>query len=180
MCVTLMANLISATPAVAATIRNLDVSHKDGRYQIAFDVLLAADRANIYELVGNYRKWPKFFRTLEKTQLLTTFTDGRQRIKLTFRSCVVFICRKILQIKDVTRRQDGDVFTRIVPDGKYFESGWEHWRLNVDGQNTNVQYRAELVPEFNVMPLIGPWLLKQRLRRSLLWAAEKAEDLATQ
>lgn len=173
----LTANLVSVTPAAAVTIQSFDVTHNQGRYHIAFDVLIAADPAKTYELVSNYRKWPLFFRTLEKTQLVTTFPDGRQRIRLTFRSCVLFICRKILQVKDVTRRQGGDIFTRIVPDGKYFESGWEHWHLVGDKQDTHLQYRAELVPRFSSIPLIGPWLLKNKLRRSLLWAAEKAEAL---
>ena len=174
----LIANLVSVTPAAAVTIQSLDITHNEGRYRIAFDVSLAADPIKTYELVSNYRKWPQFFRTLKKTQLVTTFPDGRQRIRLTFRSCVLFICRRIQQLKDVSRRQ-GDIFTRIVPDGKYFESGWEHWRLVGDEQDTRLQYRAELVPKFNLVPLIGPWLLKKKLRRSLLWAAEKAEELAT-
>lgn len=178
MCIALLANLASITPVAAVTIQSLDVTHNQGRFHIAFDVLLAADPAKTYELVSNYRKWPLFFRTLKETRLVTTFPDGRQRIRLTFRSCVLFICRKILQTKDVTRRQHEDVFTRIVADGRYFESGWEHWRLIANEQDTHLQYRAELVPAFDLVPLIGPWLLKKKLRRSLLWAAEKAEVLA--
>ncbi len=175
----LMLSLASIRPAGAVTIHSLNVTHNQGRYHIAFDVLLATDPVKTYEFVSDYRKWPQFFKTLKQSQLLVDFPDGRQRIKLTFRSCILFICRTIQQLKDVTRRPDGNVFTRIVADGRYFESGWEHWRLSVDGQNTRVRYRAELVPGFNVIPLIGPWLLKNKLRRSLLWAAEKAEELAT-
>jgi hypothetical protein len=178
MCIALMTDLVSIAPAAAVTIQSLDVTHNQGRYHIAFDVLLVADAAKTYELVSNYRKWPQFFRTLKEAHLVTTFPDGRQRIRLTFRSCVLFICRKIRQTKDVTRRQHGDVFTRIVADGDYFESGWEHWRLIANEQDTRLQYRAELVPAFDLLPLIGPWLLKKKLRRSLLWAAEKAEVLA--
>lgn len=174
----LMVSLTGIRPAAAVTIQSLDVTHNRGRYHIAFDVLLAADPTKTYELVSNHRKWPRFFKTLKETQLVTTFPDGRQRILLKFRSCVLFICRKILQTKDVTRRQYGDVFTRIVADGNYFESGWEHWRLIPNEQDTHVQYRAELVPAFELMPVIGPWLLKKKLRRSLLRAAEKAETLA--
>ena len=177
-CLVLIANLFGVTPEAAVTIESIDITHKEGRYDVAFDVLLTADPAKTYELVSNYRKWPQFFRTLKKTQLVTTFPDGRQRINLTYRSCVLFFCRKILQIKDVSRLQGGDIFTHIVPDGKYFESGWEHWRLIGNEKQTRVQYRAELVPAFGLMPLIGPWLLKKKLRRSLLWAAEKAEVLA--
>lgn len=174
----LIANLVLVTPAAAVTIQNLDITHDQGRYQIAFDVLLVTDLAKTYELVSNYHKWPQFFRTLKETQLVITFPDGRQRIRLTYRSCVLFFCRKILQIKDVSRRQGGDIFTRIVPDGDYFESGWEHWRLVGNKKETRVRYRAEFVPLFSVPPVIGPWILKNKLRRSLLFAAKKAEVLA--
>lgn len=173
-----MALLVSITPVAAVTLESLDVTQNQGRYHIAFDVLLAADRAKTYELVSDYRQWPQFFRTLKKTQLVTTFPDGRQRIQLTFRSCVLFFCRNVVQTKDVIRRPLEDVFTRIVADSNYFESGWEHWRLIASEQNTHLQYRAQLVPAFDLVPLIGPWLLKKKLRRSLLWAAEKAEALA--
>ena len=178
MCIALMANLASITPAAAVAIRSLDVTHIEGRYYVAFDVLLTADSAKTYELVSNYRKWPQFFRTLKETTLVTTFADGRQRIRLTYRACVLFFCRTILQLKDVSRRQGGHFFTRIVADGDYFKSGWEHWHLVGNEKETRVQYQAELEPQFRLAPLIGPWILKNKLRRSLLRAAEKAEVLA--
>lgn len=177
--VTLVVALVGAAPAGAVIIRNLEVTHNEGSYLVTFDVLLVADPAKARALIGDYRQWPRLSKTLKESRLLRTFPDRRQRVKLRFRSCVLFICKTIRQVKDVTKQPNGDIVTFMVSDDSDFESGWERWHMVAEQEKTRIHYRAELVPSFRVPPLIGPWILKSKLRRSLTRTAENLERLAT-
>ncbi len=165
-------------PAAAVNILELEITHSKRTYLVAFDVLLDAEPADIRALLSDYRQWRRLSDTLSESQLLRTFPDGRQRIRLRFDSCVLFFCKSIQHVKDVVIRLNGDIVTTIVPEHSDFASGWEHWRIRAEHNNTRLQYHAVLAPAFRVPPLIGPWALKSRLRHTLIETAKKLEVLA--
>jgi hypothetical protein len=170
--------LSSMAPAVAVNISDLGITHSKRTYFVTFDVLLEVEPARTRELLSDYRQWRRLSDTLSESQLLRTFPDGRQRIRLRFHSCALFFCKTIQQIKDVVIRPNGDIVTTIVPEHSDFASGWERWRIRAEQNKTRLQYHAVLVPAFRVPPLIGPWVLKSRLRHTLIGTAKKLEVLA--
>ena len=170
--------LSSMAPAAAVNILDLEITHSKRTYLVAFDVLLAAEPADIRELLSDYRQWRRLSDTLSESQLLRTFPDGRQRIRLRFDSCVLFFCKSIQHVKDVVIRSNGDIVTTIVSEHSDFASGWERWQIRGEHNKTRVLYHAVLVPDFRVPPLIGPWALKSRLRHTLIGTAKKLEVLA--
>ena len=170
--------LSSMSPAAAVNILDLEITHSERTYFVTFDVLLDAELADIRELLSDYRQWPRLTDTLSESQLLRTFPDGRQRIRLRFHSCVLFFCKTIQQIKDVVIHANGDIVTTMVPEHSDFASGRERWRIRAEQNRTRLQYHAVLVPAFRVPPLIGPWTLKSRLRHTLIGTAKKLEVLA--
>ncbi|MFQ5938247.1 MAG: hypothetical protein ACE5LB_17735 [Acidiferrobacterales bacterium] len=170
---------LSPTPSLAAaTIWHLEITHDNRTYLAAFDVLLAANAASSRELLSDYRQWRRLSDTLSESQLLRTFPDGRQRIRLRFHACVLIFCKTYQQVKDVVVRPNGDIVTTIVPEGSDFASGWERWQIRAEQNKTRIQYHAVLVPAFRVPPLVGPWILKSTLRRKLIVTAQKLETLA--
>jgi hypothetical protein len=170
--------LSSMAPAAAVNIYELEITHSKRTYLVAFDVLLDAEPADIRALLSDYRQWRRLSDTLSESQLLRTFPDGHQRIRLRFHSCVLFFCKTIQHTKDVVIHSNGDIVTTMVPEHSDFASGWEHWRIRVEHNNTRLQYHAVLVPAFRVPPLIGPWILKSTLRHKLIVTAKKLEALA--
>ncbi|MCZ6658320.1 MAG: SRPBCC family protein [Gammaproteobacteria bacterium] len=164
--------------AVAVTIRTLEITHDKGSYQVTFDVLLAAEPEKAWALLSDYQQWSRLSHNLKEAQLLEHFPDGRQRIRVRFRSCVLIFCKTIRQVKDVTTRPKGDILTVMVPEQGDFTSGWEHWRILAEQDKTRVHYNAEIVPGFRLPPLIGPSILKHKLRRTLIGMAKKLETLA--
>ena len=51
----------------------------------------------------------------------------------------------------------------ILPRGSDFRRGRAHWRLKVSGDATLMHFDAELVPDFYIPPLIGPWLIRREM-----------------
>ena len=176
---TFMLALFAPAQAVAATIRTLEITHSKGSYHVTFDVLLAADPEKTWALLSDYQQWSRLSDNLKETQLLERFPDGRQRVRVRFRSCVLIFCKTIRQVKDVTARPKGDIFFVMVPEQGDFISGWERWRILAEQNKTRIHYNAEIVPGFRLPPLIGPLILKGKLRRTLIETAKKLEALAT-
>ncbi|MFQ5937929.1 MAG: SRPBCC family protein [Acidiferrobacterales bacterium] len=170
-------SLLVAVPADAVTIRDLEVTHHDGTYLVVFDVLVDVPQARARAMLLDYRQWPQLSDTLKETRLLTTFPDGRQRIWLSSRACVLVFCRKIQQVKDLVEDSNGDIVIKFVHGD--FQSGWERWRIRSEQDRIRVQYRAELAPSFYIPPVIGSWLLKANLRTKVIVTAEKMEALSS-
>ncbi len=75
----------------------------------------------------------------------------------------------------MTAGPKGAILTVMVPDQGDFASGWEHWRILSEQGETRVQYDAEIVPSFNLPPLIGPLILKGKFRSTLIETANRLE-----
>lgn len=175
---TLAVALITMKPVFAAQVRRLEVTHDNGTYFVTFDVLLIAEAATVRAILGDYTQWPRLSDRVKEAYLLKTFADGRQRVNLGFRSCVLIFCKTIRQVKDVENLSNGNIVATVVPAHGDFTSGWEHWRIITERDQTRVQYRAALVPGHRVPPLLGRWILASNFRRTLTKAANNLETLA--
>ncbi len=174
---TLAVVLITMKPAFAAQVLRLEVTHDNGTYLVTFDVLLTAEAPRVRALLSDYTQWPRLSKKVKEAYLLKTFPDGRQRVNLGFRSCVLIFCRSIRQVKDVAQRLDGSIVAVVVPEHSDFASGWERWQIFSEGSKTRVQYHALLVPNHRVLSLLGRWILASNLRRTLTDAAKRLEVL---
>ena len=170
--------LLVVRPVAAATVRHLEVRHDQGTYVVTFDVLLTAEAPRVRALLSDYTQWPRLSKKVKEAYLLRTFADGRQRVNLGFRACVLIFCKTIRQVKDVAQRPNGDIVAVVVPEHSDFASGWERWRIFAEGSKTRVQYHALLVPNHRARSLLGRWILASNLRRTLTDAAKRLEVLA--
>lgn len=164
---------------VAVNIRTLEITRNKESYHVTFDVLLGTEPEIAWKLLSDYRQWPRLSKNLKETTLLKTFPDGRQRVKLRFRSCILVFCKTVRQIKDVTTRPKQDIFTVMVSEQSDFTAGWEHWQIVAEHNKTRIYYTAEIVPSFRLPPLIGPSILKHKLRQTLIQTVTELEILAT-
>ncbi len=170
--------LFIARPVAAATVRNLEVTYDNGAYLVTFDVLLTAEAPRVWALLSDHTQWPRLSTQIKDAHLLETFPDGRERVNLGFRSCVLIFCKSIRQVKDVAKLPNGGMVTRVISEDSDFSSGWEHWRVVAEGNQTRVHYRAALVPNHRVLPFLGRWVVASHLRRMLRAAAARLEVLA--
>jgi hypothetical protein len=92
---------------------------------------------------------------------------------------VLFVCREVELLQDV-RVEGNEIFADIVPSGQNFRSGRLHWRIIDDGnEGSAIEFRASMAHNFYVVPLIGGYLLRKRIRDTLLESAENLEKAAS-
>lgn len=167
-----------ASFAEAADVLETDVTHNDGRYKVHFDVRLDVPRERLKRHLTDYANYAKHFKTIRESTVLARAPTGGTRLRLQMYSCVLFFCRTLTTVKDITERSDGTIVAHFDAAQSDFREGTEQWRLLAEGRQTRLQYDAQLVPAFYVPPVIGPWLLKRKIRELLETSAVKFEALA--
>lgn len=94
-------------------------------------------------------------------------------------ACFLLFCVNPSIEQEITRSDDFTLVTRIDPARSDFDYGRSVWQLaKVGGGNTRVLLHAVMVPSFWVPPVIGPWVLKRKLRLMAVEAGEQLERLA--
>ncbi|HLF23893.1 MAG TPA: SRPBCC family protein [Burkholderiales bacterium] len=176
--VTAMWLLAPAAAVSAAQVTTNEITRDGDRYDVTFDVRIAAPSERLMHYLTDYANYDRYFQSIRESTVLDGAPDNARRVRLRLRACVWFFCRTVTFVKDVTEAPNGEIRAQIEPTLSDFQEATEYWRVtSVDGQ-TQLRYRAALVPDFFVPPLIGPWLLKRQIHASLISGAEKLETLA--
>jgi hypothetical protein len=166
------------TAARAGEVLDTEVVHDDGHYAVRFDVRLAASPERLKHYLTDYAHYTAHFASVRESEIIGPSADGGLRVRLRFNSCMLFLCRNVTFVKDVAEQPDGTITAHIVAAESDFSEATEYWRISPDNGQTRLQYHADLVPAFFVPPLIGPWLLKHKIRTALQSGAETLETLA--
>jgi hypothetical protein len=97
---------------------------------------------------------------------------GVVRVRTEFRDCVLFFCKKMILIHDVTVSAN-EVRADVVPEGSDFRHGFLRWSIHViDSETSHVDFEAVMEPDFFVPPLIGGFLVRNALAKQVLATAE--------
>lgn len=169
-----------AAAASAVTIIETSVTHDAGRYTVRFDVLIDAGIERVRPLVADYDRLTRLSPIVVESRVLATRADGGQRIQVTLNGCVLIFCQTIKKVQEVRTAIDGAVTARTDPGESDFTFAEERWRVLPQAQRTHIHYEAEFVPGFFVPPLIGPWIVKSKIRTELETTAARLELLAAE
>lgn len=175
--IAILAGLI-AGPAAAAEIIRTDVTHDGGMYTVEFEVRMQARERAVRALMTDYAQLTRLSDTVIVSEVLQQHGNGKQRIKLLLHACVLFLCKDIKKIEDVETLASGDIITEVVPQGSDFTQATERWQIMPDATQTRVRYQAQMTPSFFVPPLIGPYIVKSKIRAELVTSMRKLEQLA--
>jgi hypothetical protein len=89
--------------------------------------------------------------------------------------CILFFCKQISLVEDVTEPGHGEIATKIVPQGSDFDSGKALWKIRAEKQQTQLSYDADLHPDFFIPPLIGKYFVESELKQSLMTTMNNIE-----
>jgi len=173
----LVAILIVA-PAHAATIRTIEVEHEDGIYRLESNAYLEASREEIFEVLTDYDRFGRISSTYIDYGFLEPAADGTPIIHTTMEGCVWFFCVTMRRVERMEVDAPGFIRTVTLPEQSDFKLSISEWTLEPETDGTSMTYTLTLEPDFWVPPLIGPWVLKQRLERGGSRAVNRIERLA--
>lgn len=165
-----------AASAHAYEIETLDVTHDDGRYTANFSVRLAVPVDRVRAIATDYEHLGQLSDLVAESRVLGV-SGNTTRLKLVLRGCVLFLCKSVSRVEDVVAEANGDITTRALPEQSDFRVATERWRILPEGNGTRFIYQAEMVPDFFIPPIVGPFVMRRVLERELRESAVRFERL---
>ena len=170
--------MLLASRAWSAEVEHLEVNTTKGAYTIEMSLRVSAPVSRVIAILTDY-SYPDPVNPDVTRQEIVDVSGDVTRVHTEFEGCVLFVCREVELLQDV-RVEGNEIFADIVPSGQNFRSGRLHWRIIDDGnEGSAIEFRASMAHNFYVVPLIGGYLLRKRIRDTLLESAENLEKAAS-
>lgn len=161
-------------PFAAASNQPLivNVSHENGVYSSSLSTSIDAQRDDVYSLLTAYDNLPSFSRLIYKSRSLT---NGHLLLKL--KACFIIICFD-KQLTLSLKISKNAIVGYVIPDHSDFKSGLLKWQLSDSQAGTFIRFSGKLAPDFWVPPIIGPILIKNKLRSEAKYSFKQLEHLS--
>jgi hypothetical protein len=165
---------------MAGKVYMASANHQSGVYLVEVDALVNVPEPRVRELLTDYNDLGKINPAIEVSEIIKTREPGDYRVRTVTEACVWFYCKRIHQVQDVIEASDGSVTAIVIPELSDFRSGYARLNLWQEPGGTRVLIRSEVEPDFWIPPLIGPWLIKRKLRSEALETVHNLEQVAQQ
>jgi uncharacterized protein YndB with AHSA1/START domain len=160
--------------AGAADIEEVAVARDGDRYSVAMTVVLAAPADAVYAAMTDFEALPRI-----NPNIVLSETDDDGRLHTLVELCVAFFCRKVEQWQTVTTDAPHRLNMTVLPersDLRYGEAEWTFVALTP--ATSRMRFRTEIVPDFWVPPVIGPWIIQRKLHEQAVITAKGLERAA--
>jgi hypothetical protein len=164
--------------AGAATLRDITVDHVDGAFVMHSEVWFDVNIERIYGLLLDWDQSSKFSSVIVESRDLAPGPDGRARYYSLTRGCLWFFCKSFERYGYVEHEPFKFINATVDPEKSDFEVSDESWQFREEAEGTVVTYAFKMKPKFFIPPLIGPAILKNKLKNGGIDAIERIELLA--
>jgi hypothetical protein len=167
------------TAAGAGEVLDAHVEHEDGRFTVHADLVIAVPPAAATAVLTDYAGLPRVNDGVRRVILEPPRPGHTARMRVEAEVCILFLCLDYRWRQEVDRPAPGVIRATLDPTYGDFRAGTVTWRITPQGEDTRLTMDAELTPDFWFPPLIGPWLVKRKLREEALATALGVERVAS-
>lgn len=167
-------------PAASAAIelRDVAVEHEDGQYTLRSHVWFDVDQITLFAVFVDWDIAAEFSSMIVESRNLPPDEQGRAGFHTRNRGCLLFFCKSVVREGYVEAEPHAVIRAVADPARSDFEFSNEVWTFTPDGEGTVVHYEIQMNPKFWVPPLIGPYIIKRKLRNSGGEALGRIEKIA--
>lgn len=150
---------------VAAGEAQVEVRQDGDRYRVTVDAHIDTPPAQVFALLRDFDHLNRLHSSVVDSTILSR-QDNQARVFVRMQGCILFFCRVVTQMLDFQYDPGGQYMVATMdPEESDFKHGRMRWELQADDrETTRLRYQADLDPDFWIPPLIGPWIIKRRLR----------------
>ena len=175
----ILAAVALTVSASAATLESIDVRHDEGIYRLHAETLLDASPEAIAAVLLDYERFGRISSVYKEYGYLEPASDGTPIVFTRTEGCVLrWFCKSMTRVERLEVAEAGHIRTVTLPDRSDFKRSISEWVIEREGSVSRMIYTLEMEPDFFVPPLIGPPILKRRLRRGGGDAIDRIERLA--
>jgi hypothetical protein len=164
--------------AHASQLVRLVVDQKADIYEIQVEMMLDAPAENIRAILTDYANLDRLNESITSSRIIVGEHGGAVRVLTRIKNCILFFCKELQKVEDVTEDDHGRILVSMVPKSSNFRSGEATWEFQDSGDSTRVIHHARLEPDLWIPPWIGTAILKDTLRREIIESFETLDCLA--
>jgi hypothetical protein len=170
--------LVLAAPfSIAGEILDSHVGTHEGHYLLRIDMLIDAEPERVRRLLTDYAHLDRLSQSITRSELLAS-NAPHYRVKVITDGCVMFFCRELVQVQEVSELPNGYITVTVIPEMSDFAYSRNVWRIRTLNDQTRVTYSSDLVPDFWIPPLFGKAIFKNKLLEESHQVIENLERLA--
>lgn len=170
--------VLPAQQSVTADLREIAVERVDERYHLSSEAWFAAGREDLYRVLTDYDLFVQFSSAFVETRNVPDDDNGRPRFFTRMQGCILFFCKTVVRQGHLLLKPHAEIVAVASPEQSDFRYSRERWRLERSGNGTLLRYDFEMEPAFWVPPLIGPFVIKRKLKADGAEAIDRIEALA--
>ncbi len=168
--------LLAAQAGFAAELRSIELTREGDRFIGTAEVWLDAPREQVFEVMADWDLSTQFSSLIVESRDLERGPDGGPGFYMKNKGCVLFFCKTFEREGSVEREPYERISAAADPDKSDFHMSEEIWQFEQTDDGTLVNYRIEMNPKFWVPPVIGPYAIKQKIRKDGVEALRRIED----
>jgi uncharacterized protein YndB with AHSA1/START domain len=171
--------LLSVVSA-AAELRTVEVDRDTdlNQYSLRSVTWFDASPESIYRVLADYDLFHRFTSAIVESHNMEEDEQGRPGYYTRMEGCVLMWCRSFIRIGHLTLVPNTRIVANADPEQSNFKRSRESWTLTKEGEGTLLVYEFEMVPDFWVPPVIGPFFIKRALQSGGEKAVDRIEALA--
>ncbi len=173
-----MLALLSSQAADAADLREIEVERADGIYKLQSVVWFDAGIDTVYDVFLDWDLSEQFSSVVVEARNLGSDAGGDRGFYTRNRACVLFYCKSVERIGRVEHEPAIYIKAITDPERSDFHLSNETWEFVEEGDGTLIRYQLEMRPKFWIPPVIGPYVLKKKMREDGADALDRIEAIA--
>ena len=172
--------LMSALGAQSATLDDIHVTRKRGRYELVAQTFLSAPPKAIYTVLLEYDEdaFQRISSVYKESKYLDPAPDGRPMVYTVMEGCIMFFCKSMRRTEYLQAEEFRYIRTLTVPEESDFKYSSSEWILEPVEGGTQMNYTLIMEPDFWVPPIVGPWVIKRVLGSGGVRAISRIERMA--
>jgi hypothetical protein len=165
-------------PARAADLREIEVARVDGNYLLHSVVWFDAGIETVYHVFLDWDLSEQFSSVVVEARNTGSDANGDRGFYTRNRACVLFYCMSVERRGRVEHEPVRLIKAITDPEASDFHLSNETWEFEEEGEGTLITYQLEMRPKFWIPPVIGPYVLKKKLRDDGANALDRIEAIA--
>ncbi|MEO1247851.1 MAG: SRPBCC family protein [Pseudomonadota bacterium] len=171
---------VCAVSVSASDLRKVDVDRVDGVYTMHSVVWFDADIHSVYSVFLDWDLSEQFSSVVVEARNTGSDATGDRGFYTRNRACVLFYCKSVERQGSVEHEPLRFIRATTDPERSDFHVSDELWLFEKEGEGTLITYTLEMQPKFWIPPVIGPYVLKRKMRKDGTAALDRIELIAQQ
>ena len=162
----------------AATLRSVSVDRVDGVYVLHSEVWFDVSIDKIFGVFLDWGQSTKFSSVVVESRNVEPDEFGRPRFYSRNRVCIWFYCRSFERHGFYSFESLEYIEATVDPDKSDFHISDERWEFREEDGGTIIVYELVMKPKFFIPPVIGPAIMKRKLKSGGTAAIDRIEAVA--